>query len=61
VSIPEVPKLRGAPSGSGGAVGPLGGAFICMRDIFILNEIWAQDKIYILVGTLLGWNILLIT
>jgi hypothetical protein len=22
----------------------------CMRDIFILNEIWAQGKIYILVG-----------
>jgi hypothetical protein len=21
-----------------------------MRDIFILNKIWAQDKIYILVG-----------
>jgi hypothetical protein len=28
---------------------------------FILNEIWAQGKIYILLGTLLGWNILLIT
>jgi hypothetical protein len=27
-----------------------------MRDIFILNEIWGQDKIYILVGTLLGLN-----
>jgi hypothetical protein len=27
---------------------------VCMRYIFILNEIWTQDKIYILVGTLLG-------
>jgi hypothetical protein len=26
-----------------------------MRDIFILNEIWEQDKLYILVGILLGW------
>jgi hypothetical protein len=24
-----------------------------MRDIFSLNKIWAQDKMYILVGTLL--------
>jgi hypothetical protein len=31
-----------------------------MRDIFILNEIWVQGKIYILIGTLLGLNILLI-
>jgi hypothetical protein len=28
-----------------------------MRDIFILNEIWVQDKIHILVGALLGSNI----
>jgi len=32
-----------------------------MRDIFILNEVWAQHKTYIFLGTLLGWNILLIT
>jgi hypothetical protein len=32
-----------------------------MRAIFILNKVWAQDKIYILVGTLLGWNILPVT
>jgi hypothetical protein len=32
-----------------------------MKDIFILNEIWIQDKIYILIRTLLGWNILLVT
>jgi hypothetical protein len=39
----------------GGTVGPLGGGeFACMRDIFILNEVWVQDKIYILVGTFLG-------
>jgi hypothetical protein len=22
-----------------------------MRDVFILNEIWAQEKIYMLIGT----------
>jgi hypothetical protein len=32
-----------------------------MRDIFIFNEIEAQGKIYILAGTLLGLNILLIS
>jgi hypothetical protein len=42
---PDVPK--------GGAVGPLGGGgglearVVCARDIFILNKIWAQDKMYI--------------
>jgi hypothetical protein len=41
----------------GGAAGPLGARVVCMRDIFILEEIWVQGKIYILVGTLLGWNI----
>jgi hypothetical protein len=36
-----------------GAFGPLGGgADVYMRDIFISNEIWTQDKIYILVCTL---------
>jgi hypothetical protein len=43
------------PSEGGGA------QVVCMRVIFILNEIWAQCKIYILAGTLLGWNILLIS
>jgi hypothetical protein len=38
-----------------------GGAFVFMRDSIILNRRWAQDKMYILVGTLLGLNILLIT
>jgi hypothetical protein len=33
----------------GVAVGPLGARVDCTRDIFILNEIWVQDKIYILV------------
>jgi hypothetical protein len=38
----------------GGPVGPLGGTRVaCMSDIFILHEIWSQDKIYILLGTLL--------
>jgi hypothetical protein len=41
----------------GGAVGPLGGKRVVgRRDIFILIEIWAQEKIYMLVGNLLGWN-----
>jgi hypothetical protein len=30
-----------------------GAQVLCMKDIFILNEIWAQDRIYMLVGTLL--------
>jgi hypothetical protein len=41
-------------SWDGGAVGPPGKApVVSMRDIFILNKIWAQDEIYILVCTLL--------
>jgi hypothetical protein len=39
----------------------LWGRVVCMRDIFILNETWAQHKAYILVGTLLGWHTLHIT
>jgi hypothetical protein len=38
-----------------------GGQVFCMRDTFILNEIWAQSKVHILVGTLLGYNIFPIT
>jgi hypothetical protein len=30
-----------------------GGGVYCMRDLFSLNEIWVQVKIYILIGTLL--------
>jgi hypothetical protein len=33
---------------------------VCMRDIFISIEIWTQDNMYILVGILLGGNILLV-
>jgi hypothetical protein len=48
-------KTVGAPPG--GAVGSLGydARVFCMRDIFILNKIWAQDKIcrLLLVGILL--------
>jgi hypothetical protein len=48
----EVLKPR---SPRGGVVGPLGGGrVVCMKDIFILDEIWAQHKTYIVVGTLLG-------
>jgi hypothetical protein len=38
----------------GVAVGPLGGRVYCMRDTLILKEIWAQGKIYSLMGTLIG-------
>jgi hypothetical protein len=30
-----------------------GARVVCMRNTLILNKIWAQDKIYILVGNLL--------
>jgi hypothetical protein len=37
-------KLWGAPNW-GDAVGPCGGGgVVCIRDIFILDEIWTQDK-----------------
>jgi hypothetical protein len=26
----------------------------CVRDIFILNEMWVHGKIYVLISTLLG-------
>jgi hypothetical protein len=40
-----------------------GGRVDCMRDMFILKEIWAQGNIYtyIWIGTLHGSNIVLIT
>jgi hypothetical protein len=48
-------NCRAPPPPGGGAVGFLERArVVCMRDIFILKEIWMQDKIYIFVGTLLG-------
>jgi hypothetical protein len=53
------PVPWGGGGGRGWASGQVG--VDCMRDLFILNEIWAQGKIYILIGTLLGCNILLIT
>jgi hypothetical protein len=57
----EVLKLW-APPGEG-AVGPRGerALVVCVSHIFILNEIWAQDKMYTLVRTLLGSNTLLTT
>jgi hypothetical protein len=52
----------GAPPSLGEALIVLRGPrVVCMRNIFIFNEIWAKDKIYILLGTLLGSNILCIT
>jgi hypothetical protein len=51
----QVLKQWGAPPPPGGAVDPQGWrGYICTRNIFILNEIWAHYKIYISVGTLLG-------
>jgi hypothetical protein len=45
----------------GGRCWPSGGSRVFyMRDILILKEICALDKIYILVGTFLGSNILLV-
>jgi hypothetical protein len=38
MALLEVPKMWGAPPRRG-VVGPLGARVICMRDIFILNEI----------------------
>jgi hypothetical protein len=46
------PPPRGAMSVIWG-----GARVVGMRDIFTLNEIWTQDKIYILVGILLGLNL----
>jgi hypothetical protein len=57
LSIPEVSKLWGAPSPTG-AVDPLSARVVCVRNIFVLIEMWEQDVIYILIGTLLGLNIL---
>jgi hypothetical protein len=38
-----------------GAVSPLGGGgVVCMRDIFTVDEVRTQGKIYILAVTLLG-------
>jgi hypothetical protein len=50
---PDVFKLRGEPSPGGGACwSPAGAQVVCVRDIFILKEIWLQHKTYFL-GTLL--------
>jgi hypothetical protein len=38
-----------------GVLGPLWGRVVCKRDIFILNEIWTQDKIYIYVSRHFSW------
>jgi hypothetical protein len=46
---PDVPRLWPMR----GTAGPLGGAS-CLFKGHTLNEIWAQNKIYILIGTLLG-------
>jgi hypothetical protein len=43
----------------GGAVCPLRGVS-CLHEVLILNEIRAQHKIYILLGTFLGLNMKLV-
>jgi hypothetical protein len=55
LSSTEVHKLWGMPPPPVGAVGPQGrgGQVVCVRGTFILKKVWAQDKICILVGTLL--------
>jgi hypothetical protein len=50
---PEVLKLWGAPP-EGAQLVLWDGRVGCTRDIILLNEMWVQSKIYILVGTLLG-------
>jgi hypothetical protein len=59
-TITEVPKLWGASLWEALLV-IWGGGSCLYEDILILNEIWARDEIYISVGTLLGWNIVLVT
>jgi hypothetical protein len=62
VLSPEVYEILGAPPPRGGAVSHLRGSqVVCTRNIFIFNAVWKQNKMYILVGTLLSWNNLLIT
>jgi hypothetical protein len=49
----EDPKLWGAPRGH---CWLSGGRKFFLWEALILNDMWAQHKIYILVGNLLGWN-----
>jgi hypothetical protein len=44
------------PGGGGCRSCGVGGELFVWGTFLFFNEIWAQDKIYILVGTLLGWN-----
>jgi hypothetical protein len=53
-SSPDVPKLWGASPPRERCWSSGGSRVFCKKDIFILNDVWPQDKIYILVGTLLG-------
>jgi hypothetical protein len=46
--ISEVLKLWGASPGGPDVL--VGGGVRFMREVFISNEIWAQDKMYILIG-----------
>jgi hypothetical protein len=55
VLTPEVPKLWGAPPSGGGSCRYSGGEVDCMRHVFILNEIWVQNKIRIYFGRNFAW------
>jgi hypothetical protein len=50
----RIPNCGAHPPPGGCTLSPGGVQEVYMRAIFILNEIWTKDKIYILVGTLLG-------
>jgi hypothetical protein len=60
VDTPEVPEL-GARSPGVPLLVVWGRGVAYIADIFILNDIWAQGRVHILIGTLLGLNILLAT
>jgi hypothetical protein len=57
VSSADVSKLWGAPSW--GRCPSSGREFFVQEGTLILKKIWVQHKIHTLIGTLLGWNILL--
>jgi hypothetical protein len=58
VTIADVPELWSAPPPPVGLlIFWLGASHVLMSDELFLNEIWEQDKIYILVRISFGWII----